>query len=111
MKESFKLYRAVSKLEFTDWENCKKFRTAKNTLEAKQFFKSRDAVDDFIFHSKLQNFSPPYQLIFELDIIKECLAKIKIYEIELDRFDAITIEEDDLLRFNKCIKFVKYYDF
>jgi hypothetical protein len=111
MKETFKLYRAVSKLEFNDWEKYKKFRTAKNTLEAKQFFKRSEAVDDFIFHSKLQNFSPPYQLVFEIDILKECLSKIKIYEIELDRFDAITVDEDDLLEFNKCIKFVNYYGF
>ena len=48
--ETQKLYRAVSKSEYDDWKTISIFRTAKNTLEAKQFFKTMIAVKDFVFH-------------------------------------------------------------
>ena len=104
-----KLFRAVSQDEFNDWESKKVFRTARNTLEAKQFFKSLKAVQDFIYNAQVRNFTPSYAVIFELDISNDCLETIQSFSTELDRYEAITIGEDDLPGFNKCIKFVKHH--
>jgi hypothetical protein len=43
-----KLYRAISQNEKDDFDRDQQFRTGKNTLEAKQFFKSRAAVKQFV---------------------------------------------------------------
>ena len=57
----------------------------------------------------MQNFSPPYSMILEIEILNDCLNNIMVFTTELDRFEAITVEENDLPAFNKCIKFVKHY--
>lgn len=105
-----KLYRAVSALEFEDYRSQKKFRTSKNTLEAKQFFKSEEAVKEFIKDSKKQNYNPSYKYILLVLVDKQCLENSIYEEQELDRFLAITIHEADLPLFNKCIIFVESYD-
>ena len=105
-----KLYRAVSQGEYIDWKSFSIFRTAINTLEAKQFFKSMFAVKDFVFHSVLQKYTPPYSKILEIEIINTCLENISLHITELDRLEAITINEEDLPDFNKCVKFVKEYE-
>lgn len=109
MPDTQKLFRAVSMMELKDWKDAAIFRTAFNTLEAKQFFKTKNAVEDFIFHARQQNFIPPYTHIFEIDILKQCLAKLKIHEMILDRFDAISVDEEHLPDFNKCVKFVQQH--
>ena len=109
MPDIQKLFRAVSKKELKDWNDAAIFRTAFNTLEAKRFFKTKNAVEDFIYHARQQNFTPPYTHIFEIDILKQCLTKLKIPEMILDRFDAISVDEEHLPDFNKCIKFVQHY--
>ncbi len=101
-----KLFRAVSRAERNDYNDIKTFRTSKNTLEAKQFFISEIAVNEFIRSSKSQKYSPPYKYLFSLDIDEHCLSLIPYDEQELDRFTAITIFEKDLPQFNKCISFV-----
>ena len=88
MPETQKLFCAVSKREFID------------TLEAKQFFRTKEAVNDFVYHSKKQSFSPPYTYIFEIVILKKCLSELTIDEVELDKFPALSIHEDVLPDFS-----------
>ena len=106
---TLKLYRAVSQNEFEDWEKIKAFRTAKNTLEAKQFFKSLLAVKDFVSNSQIQKFSPAYSMILEIEILNDCLNSIQVFTTELDRFEAITVSENDLPGFNKCVQIICYF--
>ena len=105
-----KLFRTVSKAERDDYNSNKKFRISRNTLEAKQFFKSEIAVEEFIRDSKLRHYSPPYKYLLSIDINEQCLNLISYDEQELDRFPAITIHENDLPQFNNCINFVDEYE-
>jgi hypothetical protein len=41
------LYRVVSRAEKNDYEDHRGFRTARNTVEGKQFFKSEQGVREF----------------------------------------------------------------
>lgn len=50
------LYRAVSQKEKDDYDIQKCFKTGKNTLEGKQFFRSPSAVKDFVNNAILQEF-------------------------------------------------------
>jgi hypothetical protein len=102
-----KLFRTVSEAERSDYNGSGIFRTSTNTLEAKQFFKSEIAVQEFIRSSKSQRYSPPYKYLFAIDIDEHCLNQISYDEQELDRFNAITISEEDLPQFNNCINFVE----
>jgi hypothetical protein len=102
-----KLYRTVSKAERDDYIHTGQLNTAKNTLEGKQFFKSDVAVREFISNSRLQRYSPPYKYLLVIDIDEESLESIDYDEQELDRFEAITIFEADLPRFNNCINFIE----
>jgi hypothetical protein len=54
-----KLYRAVSQLEKDDFDEQGFLRTGENTLEAKQFFKSIEAVSEFVANSRLRQYDPP----------------------------------------------------
>ena len=105
-----KLYRIVSVAEYEDFKCCRSFRTAKNTLEAKQFFKSEAAIKEFYRDSTIQNLFPPYAYIIIVDIDESRLANIEIDAQELDRFEAITVFEADWPNFNKCINFTKEHD-
>jgi len=78
-------------------------------LEAKQFFKSEIAVQEFIRSCKSQRYFPPYKHLFTIDIDEHCLNQIPHDEQELDRFTAITISEVDLPQFNNCINFVEQH--
>ena len=51
-----KLYRAISQQEKDDYDSQQIFRTGRNTLEAKQFFKSRTAVKEFVDSSVMQGY-------------------------------------------------------
>lgn len=105
------LYRTVSIAEKEDFYNRnEKFATGRNTLEAKQFFKSKDGVDEFIKDAYARQYNPPYKFILEVSILKNCLDSIPFEEQELDRHKAITVHEDYLSAFNKCITFVKVND-
>jgi len=99
-----KLYRAISYRERQDYKKCKQFRTAKNTLEAKQFFKSETGVFEFIEDSLTGNFSPPYKYMYCIELDEECIAKIEYDEQILVGYKAITIQEQYLRNFNKCVK-------
>jgi hypothetical protein len=46
----------------------------------------------------------------EIDIDEECLNDIEFDEQDLDFHKAITIHEDYLIDFNKCLKFVNTYE-
>lgn len=105
-----KLFRTVSQAEKDDYDNLGGvFRTAENTLEAKQFFKSEIAVRKFLESARNQEFFPPYEHLFVVDINEKCLRGIGYDEQELDTFEAITIQEDNLTQFNNCINFVDQY--
>lgn len=54
------LFRAVSQQEKEDYDERLIFRTGRNTLEAKQFFKTRTAVSSFVGDSIAQNYDPAY---------------------------------------------------
>lgn len=105
-----KLFRTVSDDEWNDYYSHKKFRTAKNTLEAKQFFKSETGVREYKRKADEIIFVPPYRhlLVVELDL--RCLSTIPFDEQVIDDYDAITIAEDDLNNFNNCVNFVDRYD-
>lgn len=105
-----RLYRAVSGKEYKDHRHNKIFRTAKNTLEAKQFFKSDIGVVEFVRDATNQAYKPPYRYILIITVDEACLKSLVIESQELDRFEAITIHEQDLLAFNKCVKFVEEID-
>ena len=105
-----KLYRTVSTNEFEDYTQFKQFRVARNTLEGKQFFKTEAGVKEFILDAKKQSYYPPYSHLLIVEVDSECLSNIQFDEQELDRFDAITIQEINLSAFNNCIKFVQLYD-
>jgi hypothetical protein len=104
------LYRAVSKAEKEDFDTDGQFRLGRNTLEVKQFFLSEEAMGMYIKKAQKQGYYPFYKYLLHVNIDKECLENISYIEQELDGFFAITIYEDDLFSFNKCIKFVEYYD-
>lgn len=105
------LYRAVSNAELKDYHRSKQLRTSRNTIEGKQFFKTREAVNDFVADSRRRTYEPPYEHVFEININILCLELIDYEEQELDTFKAITIKEADLPKFNECINFIDEYDF
>ena len=101
-----KLYRVISQSEKDDFDS-NGFRTAKNTIEAKQFFKSKEATSHFANKAKLQQYYPPYKYLLIVNIDKEDFDIIQHTSMQLDSYDAISIHEDNLPAFNNCIKFVK----
>ncbi len=101
-----RLYRAVSVNERQYYKKYQKFSTAKNTLEAKQFFKFKAGVLEFIRDSVMRNFHPSYKYLFLVEIDEECLSKIEYDEQILDGHVAITIQELHLQAFNNCVNLV-----
>ena len=101
-----KLYRVVSRFEKYDFDN-QYFRTGRNTLEVKQFFKSLDAINEFVVNARLQQYYPRYEYLLIISVNKVCFNTIPHTNMELDGYDAISIPEDNLPAFNKCIKFVQ----
>ena len=55
-----KLFRAISQAEKDDYDETKLFNTGRNTLEAKQFFKSLTAVKQFVASAAMQEYNPAY---------------------------------------------------
>jgi hypothetical protein len=101
------LYRAISQYEKDDYDSVQIFRTGKNTLEAKQFFKSRKAIKQFVLRSVIQTYEPPYTYLLVLSVDDGCFNKIVHKNMDLDGFEAINIDEEHLPDFNNCVKFVK----
>jgi hypothetical protein len=100
------LYRAVSKQEKEDIDARGEFRVARNTLEAKQFFKTRIAVKQFVANSVVQQYDPDYTHLIIVGVDDLCFDSAG-HTQKLDGYDAIHIEEEDLRAFNNCIKFVR----
>ena len=102
-----KLYRAISQKEKDDYDELKIFRTGKNTLEAKQFFKSRTAVKQFVASSVIQDYDPAYIYLLVIEVDEELFDKSNPSNMKLDGYDAVNVDEDDLPSFNNCVIFVK----
>lgn len=105
-----KLYRAVSEQEKDDYDLHQLFRTNRNTLEAKQFFKSRTAVLQFVESSVSQAYNPSYKYLLVISVDEKLFELSNPIQMKLDGFDAVNIDEDDLISFNNCVKFVKQED-
>jgi hypothetical protein len=90
--------------------NQNAFRTARNTLEAKQFFRSEKGVLEFVKDATNQSYKPPYKHIFIIHMNKDCFENLNYIVQELDRFEAITVYEDDLPAFNNCVIFIDEID-
>ena len=102
-----KIYRAVSFQEKQDRDRVGYFRTTDHSLEAKQFFKSEEAVRNYIARAALQNFDPPYDYLLTITIDEEQLDQNQCNEMELDGYIAISIPEEYLPTFNNCVIFVE----
>ena len=100
------LYRVVSEKENENIRKTGGFSTALNTIEGKQFFKTENAVREFARIATLRNYKPPYKYLIIVTIEEEKLNRLNVDHINLDGFDAITIQEDDLNLFNKNINFI-----
>jgi len=101
-----KLYRAISQAEKDDYDASGQFRTGKNTLEAKQFFKSPVAVKQFVNSSVLQAYNPPYVYLLTITIDDDLIEQANPTNMKLDGYEAMNIAEEDLITFNNCITFV-----
>ncbi len=99
------LYRAVSRAEQRDIKQFRRFRTARNTLEGKQFFKTQAAISYFVIQAKSLHYRPPYRFLIEVNIEEPCLNSFVFDDQILDGFEAITINEDNLATFNNCVNF------
>jgi hypothetical protein len=102
-----KLYRAISQGEMDDYDQDRTFRTGLRTLEAKQFFKSRKAVESFVASSITQDYDPPYAYLIIINIDEQLLEVANPDSMQLDGFEAISINEDGLFAFNNCVIFVQ----
>jgi hypothetical protein len=100
------LFRAVSQQEKEDYDAHPAFRTARNTLEGKQFFKTRIAVTSFVASAEEQNYDPAYAHLMIVTVDDDRFDVVQRTR-KLDNYDAVHIEEDDLSAFNNCVTFVK----
>ncbi len=57
------IYRAVSRAEQPDIKQTGRFRTARNTLEGKQFFKTQAAIAYFVSQAESLHYKPPYRFL------------------------------------------------
>src|ERR1700759_1738028 len=103
------IFRAVSQREKEDYDINQLFRTSRNTLEAKQFFKTRTAINSFVERAIEQGYNPPYVFLLEITLDDD-LFDVEGFTKELDGFQAIHIDEDDLEHFNNCVNFVQQED-
>jgi hypothetical protein len=101
------LYRAVSDAEYFDFQKNPLFNTAQNTLEAKQFFKSRIAIREFVASAINQNYFPPYTRLLVLTTDDILLNNVSYDSMDLDGFEAISVPEDELPAFNNCVTFAR----
>ncbi len=101
-----RLYRAVSELEWNDYQRDNIFRTTTRTLEAKQFFKKEESVKDFVRRAIDQNYDPPYLYLITIEVTN-ALQNPQIIKTQiLDGFEAVTIDEDDLTLFSQFTNFI-----
>ena len=105
------LYRAMSHAEWTDYSSDYRFRTARNTLEGKQFFKSERAAREYKRKSVQQRFDPPYRHLVSIWVSADCIRGIDFEEQILDDFEAVTFEEADLPGLSDCANFERRDDF
>ena len=101
------LYRAVSQYEKDDFDIDGIFRTGENTLEVKQFFGSRTAVDQYVQNSVKQNYTPPYRYLLIIRVTEECLNHSNSTFMLLDGFNALCVAEADSRTFSNCVIFIK----
>jgi hypothetical protein len=106
-KETIELYRVVSETEKNDYDKTGQFRTSRNTLEAKQFFKTIEAIEEFIANATIRKYHPNYSYLMFIKVDKERFEQLPHDELILDGFDAVNIYEDYLHDFNDCITFVE----
>ncbi len=100
------LFRAISQQEKEDYDTHLVFRTGRNTLEAKQFFKTRTAVTSFAGDAVQQSYDPAYAYLMIVTVDDDQFDTTQRTR-KLDGYDAVHIEEDDLPAFNNCVIFVK----
>lgn len=100
------LFRAMSTAEYRDYRRSGALAIQDWTLEAKQFFKTQVAIEDFT--RMAAGLRPRYVrvVVFELDI--NCFRH-EIDERLLDGHMAITIPSEHLPDLNNCITFVEEY--
>ena len=103
-----KLFRAMSEEEYLDFKK-NGFACTDRTISGKQLFKSRIAVEDFVFKSQQRNYNPPYKQILEIETDLDGLKAGSYDEQILDTHKAITIYEEHLSDFNKSYKFINCY--
>jgi hypothetical protein len=104
------IYRAMSEKEFKDYQQAGELRTARNTLEGKQFFKSEVGARYFTERASKQRFAPAYKHILVFDLDEDCYQRAAEAEQILDGHAALTIIEEDLPAFNNCVTFIDKYD-
>jgi hypothetical protein len=97
------LYRATSIAEYDDLMAHEMFRTADNTLEGKQFFKSRQAVDSFVRIAAERRYRPPYRYLVRVFIEDDLFDNLVHGDLILDGFEAISIHEEHLTDFNNIV--------
>ena len=99
------LFRAVSQQEKENYDAHDAFRIGRNTLEAKQFFKTRVAVIAFVSSAVDQNYDPAYTHLMIVTVDDDNFDIIQGTR-KLDGYDAEHVHEDDLGAFNNCVIFV-----
>ncbi|HET6252675.1 MAG TPA: hypothetical protein VFE32_01310 [Puia sp.] len=96
----------MSTAEYKDYKRSGALRIQDWTLEAKQFFKTRVAVEDFI--QMASSLRPPYTRVLIFDLDSNCF-KHEIDERPLDGHMAVTITAEHLEDLNNCITFEDEY--
>ncbi|RYY86833.1 MAG: hypothetical protein EOO15_13430 [Chitinophagaceae bacterium] len=104
------LYRAMSAEEWADYASDFQFRTARNTLEGKQFFKTEWATREYVRKSVQRRFHPPYRHLVAFFVPLECIKGIEFEDQILDDFEAITFAEADLFKLSDCVNFKQLDD-
>jgi hypothetical protein len=99
------LFRAVSQQEKEDYNAHGAFLTGRNTLEAKQFFKTRVAVTSFVSSAAEQRYDPAYTHLMIVTVDDGSFDIISRTR-KLDGYDAVYVDEGDLPAFNNCVIFV-----
>lgn len=102
-----KLFRAISQAEKDDYDQTRLFNTGRNTLEAKQFFKSLTAVKQFVASAVIQEYNPPYLYLLTVTVNDDTFNHANPTNIKLDGYEAVNVAEDDLMAFNNCVIFVE----
>ena len=92
------LFRAISQLEKDDYDANGIFKTGRNTLDGKQFFRSRTAVLSFVNNALEQDYDPPYAYLLIVSVDDEQFD-IEENTQDLDGYLAVHVDEDHLQYF------------